>query len=130
MGGCLLVVGYGLGFGLSGLLGLCIGSHQHCGAHLGTVLTDLRNHLIMIISHEQLLHTRPLQKRLVLLHLFGIGVLPLAVGIFGVEVVFFGWDEGSNEFFLEEFFPWKAFEPEVIFQILWSILTEPVGRFT
>jgi len=84
----------------------------------------------MVISHEKFLNTRALQQCLVLLHLFGVGILPITVGIFSVEVVFFGRDKGRDDLFLEKFFPGIAFEPEVVFEILRSILTESVGRFT
>jgi len=124
--GVLLLVGNGQGFGLGGLFG----GHHH-GCHLGAIfLTHLLDGLVMIISHEQFLHTRPLQQRLVLLHLFGVGVLPITVGVFSVKIVFFGRDVGRDELFLEKFFPGKAFEPQVVFEILRSILTEPVGRLT
>ena len=98
---------------------------------MGAVLrSHLQNGLVMIVAHEEFLDAGSLQKCLVLLHLFGIGVFPFGVGVFGVEVVFFGRDEGGGELFLEEFFPWESFEPEMVFEILGSILAESVGRFT
>lgn len=59
-------------------------------------LLDTCHCQIMIVTFEKLLNTGSLELGLMLEHLFRVGILPLAVSVLGIEVVFSGrWHKGS-----------------------------------
>lgn len=96
-------------------------------ARWALLLLCLVHRLVMVVAVEQLLDAWPFEFRLVLLHRFGVGVLPLAVGVLCVEVVFSsGWNEGSWDLFIIESVPVEATEPLVVFEDLGTFFAESV----
>jgi len=83
----------------------------------------------MVVSHEQCLDALPPQEQRVLSHLFSIVIFPLTIGILGIEVIFFGRNEGRLLFLLIEGVPIVLSEPNVLLHFLRSIQPQPVYGF-
>ena len=76
----------------------------HCGERL-----------IMVVPFEELLDAWSLQLCLVLKHLFRVSVLPLAICVFLIEVVFMlWWHKGCTYAFFTQCIPIKVCEPLVL----------------
>ena len=62
-----------------------------------------------------------------LLHLFSVGILPLAVCIFGVEVILSSlWHKRCLHSLLHERLPVKTYEPIVLFKHVGTLLAKTV----
>ncbi len=59
----------------------------------GVLLVDKGYLLIVVVTLEESLDTVPSEQYWVLSHLFSVIIFPLAIGIFGIKVVLFGWYE-------------------------------------
>ena len=82
----------------------------------------------MIVALEELLNAGPLKFRFVLLHLLGVGILPLTVRVLGIEVILRSlWDEGSLQALLRERLPVKANEPVMLLEDVGTFLTQTVS---
>ena len=90
----------------------------------------LRDSLIMVVAFEQLLNAGPLKLSLVLPHLLRIGILPLAVGILGIEVVLLRrWHEWRWHTLLSQGIPVKPLEPLVLLEDVRTFFAETVTGF-
>lgn len=99
---------------------------------LGSIkLLHLCQSLIMIVTLEELLDAWSLEFRLVLEHLLGVRILPLAVCILCVKVVFvFGWLERGLNAFLMQSIPIETCEPFVLLDNVRTLLAQTVSWFT
>ena len=62
-------------------------------------------------------------------HLLRVGVLPLAIRVLGIEVVFGGgWHKGCLHALLTETLPVKVVEPGMFPQYMWSLFPKTVTR--
>ena len=62
-------------------------------------------------------------------HLFSVSILPFAVRVLCIKVVFFlGRDEWRRHTFLSQGLPVESLEPVVLFKDVWALLTETVTR--
>ena len=94
-------------------------------------LLDTCHSQIMVVSLEKFLNAGPLELGLVLEHLLGVRVLPLAVRVLGIEVVFGGGrHKGGLHALLTETFPVEVGEPRVFPQHVRTFLPEAVTRFS
>ena len=77
-------------------------------------LLDACHGQIMVVSLEKLLNAGPLELGLVLEHLLGVRVLPLAVRVLGIEVVFAGGrHKGCLHALLTETLPVEVGKPRM-----------------
>ena len=73
---------------------------------------DSLHSIIIIIALEKLLNARSLKLVLILKHLLRVGILPFAVRVLGIKVVFLSrWGEWGSHTFLFKSVPVKAGEP-------------------
>jgi hypothetical protein len=85
--------------------------------------------LIMVIAFEELLNARSLELRLMLHHLLRVSILPLAVSVLGIKVIFgLRGYERSGHTLLDEGLPVETGEPLVLFEDLGSLLSKAVTR--
>jgi len=74
--------------------------------------------LVVVVAREGLLHVLLVQQEHVLLDLLAILVLPLPVGVVGVEVVLVGRDERRLKPLVQEVVPGEVPQPRMIFDIV------------
>ena len=82
----------------------------------------------MIIAFKEFLNRGSFELGLVLKHLLRIGIFPLAVRVFCVEILFI---ERRNEWCWHSLFakclPVEVSEPIVLFQNLWPLLSKSIS---
>ena len=85
----------------------------------------------MIITLKELLDARSLQFSLMLDHSLGIGILPVTVSVFGVEVILMPrWYEWRLHALLVQILPVEALEPAMLLEHLGAFLTETITWFS
>jgi len=91
---------------------------------------NLSERLVVIVTLEKLLDTRSLQLSLMLKHLLGVGILPLAIGILSIEVIFIlrGLERRLYALFYQGF-PVKVGKPFVLLDNMRTLLAKAVGWF-
>ena len=89
---------------------------------------DRRYVVIMVVAVKQCLHAVASQKETILSHLLLIVVLPVAVSILGIEVVFVRRQERRRDAPMIEVIPVEALEPNVILDLLRAVEAKPINR--
>ena len=85
----------------------------------------------MVVSLKELLDARPLQFGLVLDHGLRIGILPLTIRVFGVEVIFVarGHERRLHPLLVQRL-PVETLEPAVLLKNLGAFLTQAITWLT
>lgn len=83
----------------------------------------------MIVAFKELLNAGSLQFCLLDHHLLRVGILPLAIGVLGVKVVFRErWHKWRLHLLLHEGLPVEVGEPLMRLQLTWTLLAESAAR--
>ena len=81
----------------------------------------------MVVPFEELLDARSLQLCLVLKHLFRVSVLPLAICVFLIEVVFMlRWHKGCTYALFTQCIPIEVCKPLVLLHNVRTLFAQPV----
>ena len=82
--------------------------------------------IVVIVTVKEGLNAVPSQDNRILPHLLSTVILPFAVRILCIEIVFFRWYKGRLDFFGKQLFPVVVFEPNMLFNFQRTIKTESV----
>lgn len=86
--------------------------------------------LVVVVASEGLLHVLLIEELHVLLNLLTILVLPLAIGVVGIEVVGVGRNEWSFKSLMEEVIPREVSQPWMVLDVFWTIQSKSVQRLS
>lgn len=84
----------------------------------------------MVVSSKGLLHILLIEQEHVLLDLFAVLVLPVAIGVVSVKIIFVRRDEGRFDSLVQQIIPWEISEPGMVFNIVWAIQAESIERLS
>lgn len=93
---------------------------------VGVLVRSVLDLLVVVVAIEQGLDGVAPQEEGVLAHLLFVVVLPVAVGVLGVEVVFLRGHEGGLDPPVQQVVPLVVFKPDVALDFLGAVEAESV----
>lgn len=86
--------------------------------------------LIMIVPIKKFLEFLLVQKLHILLDLITVVVLPLAIGVVGIKVVFVGRDEWCRHPVIQQIVPFEVAQPRMVLHVFGSVESQAVQWLT
>jgi len=77
--------------------------------------------LVVVVSIEKFFEFFLIQQLHVLLDLVTIVILPLAISVIGIEIVFEGRDEWRIHSMIEEIFPLEVSQPRMVLDVFRTV---------